>query len=98
MTTFHEKEKKWREKNPLRIFRKRYGLQQQTIAAAMNTSYHAIYRMEGGLSEPDEDQYKVLAKIINDPELRGKWIGWLKDRPIFKGGKQEGDSDGGCSK
>lgn len=98
MATFHEKEKKWRERNPLRIFRKRHRLQQQSIAAAMKTSYHAIYRLEGGLSEPDEDQYKALAKIVNDPDLRDKWIGWLKDRPIFKVDKQEGEVNGGSSK
>jgi DNA-binding transcriptional regulator YiaG len=82
--TFQKLENEWKEKNPLRQFRKKQGLKQQTMAAMMGVSYHVVYRWESGMTEPTEEQLKMMGERIGIENLSEEWSEWIKARPIFE--------------
>lgn len=51
--------------NNLRLLRKQKGISQQKLADILNVSQQSIYKYENGLSEPDIQTLKAMARFFN---------------------------------
>ena len=84
LTAFHEAEKEWQTSNPLRKFRAKNSLMQRNIAAAMEVSYHTVYRWEVGMTFPTQEQLEHLGRLMEDAYVPEKWATWLQARPHYR--------------
>jgi hypothetical protein len=79
----------WVERNPLRIWRHKWGLSYQGVKDQFSKegipapSRATIYAWEVGDAVPHEDNFLGVARImgVDHHALAGEWYKWLQERP-----------------
>lgn len=78
-----EETQAWRERNPLRAWRKRQLLTMADVAGTTGLAFASVQLWESGGREPSDDAYARLAAYMdrNEARLRRAWKRWLDTRP-----------------
>lgn len=74
------KHKAWREKNPLRVWRKEQGLSMMNASAVIGCGISTLQAWEYGSTQP---QFDVVASHmgVTATTLKRNWSAWTSKRP-----------------
>lgn len=77
---------KWRERNPLRKWRKEHGLTLYNLAIELDRSYQTLNMWEAGVTMPADDNMANIAREMNVPTatLAAEWERWKAAAPKGK--------------
>jgi len=71
----------WRERNPLRAFRRAHGLPLSAIAAALEVHTQTVAQWEWGGAVPTDAHMAALAALTKHPTLAARWMAWYREGP-----------------
>jgi len=71
----------WLEQNPLRKFRKKNKLGLMEIAGLLGVGVSTVQTWEKGVTVPKSEKFKMLANLLNAPDIEETWFKWLENKP-----------------
>ena len=83
MNSILEQAAKWRDANPLRMWRRANNMPLVTLSGLVGVNVSSLSRLESGASRPADATLESLARVMeSDPaELRKQWDNWMEERP-----------------
>jgi len=75
-----EKLKKWRESNPLKLYRIKYDITAVDVAIMLNVTTNTLAAWENGAHEPSEENMWIIKSFVGLNAPRN-WQKWLNDKP-----------------
>jgi len=72
---------KWRDKNPLRIFRKSKGWSQDDLAVAMQVSFSSVAAWEKGSMRPSDVNMDIIKSLVGS-KVNIQWLKWMQNKPV----------------
>lgn len=71
----------WRERNPLRAWRRRTNNTRSQAATLVGCTDQAVYYWEAGERTPQPAWMARIAIVTRTADMQRRWYRWLADRP-----------------
>jgi transcriptional regulator with XRE-family HTH domain len=72
---------RWRDRNPLRAYRKSKGLTIPAVCTRLGVGTTTLQKWEGGTATPTPENMKKLSKMMStaNAKLITEWESWLEE-------------------